>query len=53
MYAPVVSRFETYAITVSPVAAEYMAAVAALPAYCEWRDAALQESWIMPGNEIP
>jgi len=52
MYAPVVSRFESYAIEVSPAAADYMAAVAALPAYREWREAALQETWVMPGNEV-
>jgi glutathione S-transferase len=39
MYAPVVSRFHTYAVGVSAVARDYMRAVMAQPAWNEWRDA--------------
>ena len=42
MYAPIVSRFETYAIDVSAPVAAYMQAMIALPAWQEWRRAALQ-----------
>jgi glutathione S-transferase len=52
MYAPVVSRFHSYALEVGPVAQRYMQAVMALPAWAEWRAAALVEPWIMPGNEL-
>ena len=52
MYAPVVSRFHTYAIEVSAVARDYMAAVMALPAWKEWRDAALREPWVLPHDEV-
>ena len=52
MYAPVVSRFQTYAIEVSPVASGYMQAVAALRAWKEWRQAALKEPWVLPQNEV-
>jgi len=51
MYAPVVSRLHTFGIAVDRVAGAYMDAVMNLPAWAEWRTAALQESWIMKGNE--
>jgi glutathione S-transferase len=51
MYAPVVSRFHTYAIDVGPAARAYMDAVMALPAWSEWRVAALKETWVLPHNE--
>jgi glutathione S-transferase len=52
MYAPVVSRLHTYGVAVSPAAAAYMRAVMALPAWEEWRAAALKETWVLPGNEV-
>jgi len=51
MYAPVVSRFETYAIDVSAPVADYMRAMIALPAWQEWRRAALNETWVIPKFE--
>jgi glutathione S-transferase len=44
MYAPVVSRFETYAIDVTSATKAYMAAMTALPAWKEWRAAAMKET---------
>ena len=52
IYAPVVSRFHTYAVEVSVAAREYMRAVMALPAWIEWRDAARRESWVLPHDEV-
>ena len=52
MYAPVVSRFHTYDVEVNDVARAYMAAVMALPAWGEWRAAALQEPWVLPEDEV-
>ena len=52
MYAPVVSRLATYAIGVGPVAEAYKQAVMALPAWAEWRAAALKEPWIMANAEV-
>ena len=52
MYAPVVSRFDTYMVEVGAVARDYMRAVMALPAWAEWRDAALREPWILPHDEV-
>jgi glutathione S-transferase len=51
MYAPVVARFHTYGITVGDPARAYMNAVMALPAWTQWRAAALKEPWIMRHNE--
>jgi glutathione S-transferase len=51
MYAPVVSRFATYAVDVSTPSRAYMDAVMALPAWSEWRAAALKESWVLPEDE--
>jgi glutathione S-transferase len=52
MYAPVVSRFHTYDVEVNAVARAYMAAVMALPAWGEWRAAALQEPWVLAEDEV-
>ena len=51
MYAPVVSRFHTYAVDVGPSAAAYMDAVTALPAWSEWTAAAIKEPWVLPADE--
>ena len=51
MYAPVVSRFRTYAIAVGSTARSYMEAVMALPAWAEWRAAALKEPWVLAKDE--
>jgi len=51
MYAPVVARFHHFGIAVSAAARAYMDAVMALPAWGAWRDAAMQETWIMQHNE--
>jgi glutathione S-transferase len=45
MFAPVVARFQSYAIPVDATTRAYMAAVMAHPAYQAWRDGALAEPW--------
>jgi glutathione S-transferase len=52
MYAPVVTRFESYSIPVDPTCRAYMDAVMATPAFQEWRQAALAETWIVPEDEV-
>jgi glutathione S-transferase len=52
MYAPVVSRFHTYGISVSEGSRGYMTAMMALPAWGEWLTAALKEPWVLPEDEI-
>ena len=42
----------TYAIEVAPVARDYMAAIMALPAWQEWRQAALAEPWVLANGEV-
>ena len=51
MYAPVVSRFHTYGMDVSPAARAYMDAVMALPAWAEWKSAAVKEPWVLEKDE--
>ncbi|MGZ3411579.1 MAG: glutathione S-transferase family protein [Xanthobacteraceae bacterium] len=51
MYAPVVSRFHTYAIEVSATSRDYVNAILALPAYVEWKAAGVKEPWILPQDE--
>ena len=52
MYAPVVTRLDTYGVDLDETCAAYSRAVLSLPAFVEWRDAALQEPWIVPEDEI-
>jgi glutathione S-transferase len=52
MYAPVVSRFHTYAVDVGAASRAYMDAVMALPAYQEWSAAALKEEWVLAEDEV-
>jgi glutathione S-transferase len=51
MYAPVVTRLHSYGLEVGEVSRCYMDAVMALPAFVEWRAAALEEPWVMRQNE--
>jgi glutathione S-transferase len=51
MYAPVVSRLHSYGLNVGDGTRGYMEAVMALPAWAEWRAAALKEAWILKDDE--
>lgn len=52
MFAPVVSRFESYAVPVAIDTRTYMDAVMATKAFQSWKSAALKESWIVPQDEV-
>jgi glutathione S-transferase len=52
MFVPVVARFHTYAVEVSAPARSYMNEVMALPAWREWRAAALREPWVLSHDEV-
>jgi glutathione S-transferase len=52
MYAPVVSRFHTYAVEVGAASRAYMEAITALPAWTEWSAAALKEEWVLAEDEV-
>lgn len=45
MFAPVVNRFEAYAVEVAPSTRAYMDAIKALPAWRDWETAAAGEGW--------
>lgn len=52
MFAPVVTRFETYDVSVDDDTREYMNAVMGLPAFQAWRKAGLEEPWRVPSDEV-
>ena len=51
MFAPVVNRFEKYALSDNDHVKRYMDAMKALPAWQEWEEAALKEPWIVEEDE--
>ena len=52
MFAPIVTRFDTYDITLGSEARQYMANVTATPALQAWKQAALKEDWIIAADEV-
>jgi len=52
MYAPLVTRLETYSIALDGQARSYVDAILSLPAFQEWRSAALKETWIVDADEV-
>ena len=52
MYAPVVSRFHTYAVAVGGGTRAYMDAMMVLPAWREWHAAAIKEPWVLAEDEV-
>ncbi|HEX7110496.1 MAG TPA: glutathione S-transferase family protein [Aestuariivirga sp.] len=52
MFAPVVTRFETFAIPVAKDTRSYMDAVIATKAFQTWKAAALKETWVVPQDEV-
>ncbi|WP_319531040.1 glutathione S-transferase [uncultured Cohaesibacter sp.] len=51
MYAPVINRFEKYALSDRAVFQRYHDAMKSLPAWKEWEAAALKEPWIVEEDE--
>jgi glutathione S-transferase len=51
MYAPVVSRFHTYDVDVSPATRAYVDAVMALPAFQSWTADGIAEPWLFAEDE--
>lgn len=52
MFAPVATRLRTYDLPVSDMAAGYVEAIYALPAFQDWLGMALHEPWIVDEDEI-
>jgi glutathione S-transferase len=48
----VVARLHTYAVAVGAGTRAYMNAVMALPAWREWHDAAVKETWVLAADEV-
>ena len=52
MFAPVVTRLDTYGVDLDETYADYSRDVLSLPTFVEWREAALLEPWIVVEDEI-
>lgn len=52
MYASLVTRLDTYSIPLDGETRAYVDAILSLPAFQEWRTAALKESWIVDADEV-
>ena len=52
MYAPLATRLDTYSVALDAPARSYVDAILALPAFQEWRSAAMKEEWIVDADEI-
>ena len=52
MYAPVIHRFQTYAIEVTSPVQEYMDAMTGLPAFRQWTEEGLAETLVIEKFEI-
>jgi glutathione S-transferase len=51
MYAPILTRLDTYSVPVDDVSRQYMDSVLQHPAFRAWREAALAEPWIIADAE--
>jgi glutathione S-transferase len=52
MYAPLATRLDTYSIALDATTRAYVDAILSLPAFQEWRSAALMEQWIVAADEV-
>ncbi|MBD2746403.1 glutathione S-transferase family protein [Microvirga sp. BT688] len=52
MYAPLATRLDTYSIALDATTRAYVNTILSLPAFQEWRSAALNEEWIVAVDEV-
>jgi glutathione S-transferase len=52
MYAPLATRLDTYSLAIDATTRAYVDAILSLPAFQEWRSAALKEEWIVDADEV-
>ncbi len=52
MFAPVVSRLQTFAIPVKKETRTYMNAILSTPAFVKWKADSESEKWIVPEDEV-
>ncbi|WP_417833349.1 glutathione S-transferase family protein [Thalassospira xiamenensis] len=53
MFAPVVTRFKTYDVSLDPIGNAYMETILGLPEMVEWYRDAMAEEWVVAGGELP
>ncbi len=51
MFAPVVTRFQSYGLPVTPLGRDYMDAILAHPFMAQWYGDAAREDWVIPRFE--
>lgn len=52
MYAPLATRLDTYSFALDARTRAYVDAILSLPAFQEWRSAALAETWVVDADEV-
>jgi len=52
MYAPLVTRLDTYSIPLDATTQAYVDSILALSAFQEWRSSAVKEPWVVAADEI-
>jgi glutathione S-transferase len=52
MYAPLATRLDTYSVPLDATTRSYVDAILSLPAFQEWRSAAMKEAWIVEADEV-
>ena len=52
MFAPVVTRFKTYGVSLDPIGNAYMETILALPEMKEWYADATAEEWVIEDAEV-
>jgi glutathione S-transferase len=52
MYAPLATRLDTYSIPLDVTTRAYVDTILSLPAFQEWRSAAMTEEWVVEADEV-
>tara|TARA_Y100000766_G_scaffold51169_1_gene41157 strand:- start:344 stop:655 length:312 start_codon:yes stop_codon:yes gene_type:complete len=52
MFAPVITRFKTYGVSLDPIGNAYMETILALPEMKEWYADAATEEWVIDDAEV-
>jgi len=52
MYAPLATRLDTYSFALDATTQAYVDTILSLPAFQEWRSAAMKEEWIVEADEV-
>ena len=52
MYAPLATRLDTYGVSLDSTCRDYVDAILQWPDFMRWRDAAVDETWVIPEDEV-